>query len=269
MTATMLVGSVVSVSGTTAVVDLGDDESRRTLQKLRSVSSINPGDACLVLSEGGARYIVGVLGAAPAPPPEPPAPDPAPTPGRKKGKGKGSGGAGGGSTGSAPKPPKPPKTGTKTFQPTWAGSYRGGWRSDTSSLFQGDWTGRGTNTGAAYYGNGPSSLQQITGAYVLLYRGSGGSYAAQAPTMVLLAGKKRPGGAPRVLATARGPKLSINPKKGGKKVYTKFRLPASWLSRLASGEAGGIGIRVSGRNPYIQLSPAGAGMSLTCHWKET
>jgi len=159
--------------------------------------------------------------------------------------------------------PPPPKTtsGTSTVAPQSTGSWRAGsWRGDTTVLYQGDWTGRGIQEGAAYYGSGLSGVPgSITSATVRLVRQDGAGYtSAQIPTMTLLAGGSR-GGAPSRLATAPGPALETGQS-------TDWPVPSSWLASMNNGSAGGIGCYVGSTSPYVGLTPAAGGMTVTARW---
>lgn len=149
-------------------------------------------------------------------------------------------------------------SGTEPVGPEWSGTWRGGgWRRDTSHLIQGD-GGYGLSQGAAFYGEKLRTLGTLTGGRVRCERLTFGYYSPQAPTMRLLAGGKT-GQYPAVLATAPGPKLGSPGSVG------TFDLPADWLPRLASGEAGGIGIGIDTKMPYMRLD--GPGFTLTVDWE--
>lgn len=228
---------VLSSTSTTVTLRLADN-STLTVPKLRSYSP-SVSDVALVLKAGGAMYALGALNAAPVTPPDP-------------------------SVDPDPEPPSSTTVRSKTFRPTFTGTYRNGWRGDTSALYQGDWTGRGTNYGAAYYGSGPGGLSGIAvSATVRMQRHSGGAYGGQSPTLRLLTNKSRPGGFPSYSKALRGPSLSIGESK-------TFSIPVSWAQALINGTAGGIGIGVGSSSPYIQLAGRGAwgpAMELTIRWK--
>lgn len=198
------------------------------------------GDQVLVTRQGRRAYVIGLLGTAAtgsaasstrlAPPPE----DPTPT---------------------------APRTGSTVFKPTSTGSYRNGsWRGDTNDLYQGDWSGRGINTGAAFYGNGPRGLKPATctRVRVRLRRESGGSYGGVSPTLKLWQEKAR-SGAPNELRSTGGPSLSIGES-------STFTLPDAWGQDLIDGVAGGIGIKVGGSNPYVHLD--GPYMAVLIDWRK-
>lgn len=209
------------------------------------------GDTAVIVVEGGQAWLLGVLGDAPPPPPDP-EPDPEPDPGT------------GADPAPPPRPPAPPPQPTyerRVFRPTWSGTWRGGWRSDTSDLYQGDWTGRGINQGACWWGRLPTAIEDAT---LTLVRGSGaGVAAAQAPTMTLLAGTTRPAGAATVLATTPGPALARGRS-------AEWSLPEAWVAQMTSGAAGGIGITSgSSRTPYLALVVSGLGMTLALTVRRT
>ena len=204
---------------------------------LRHVTSIAVGDTAVVIQQGGQAWLVGVMGVEP-----PPASPVVPPPSEDQDV--------------VITPPAPPPATPVTIQlrPTFSGSYRAGaWRGDTSDLYQGDYTGRGINTGGCWWGPLPSSILSAT---LRLERGDAGAGAATAPTLCLLAGVARPGGAPTIRASVAGPALARG--RG-----TDWAVPAAWISQLAAGTAGGIGCTSGGsRTPYVSLLASGVGMTL-------
>jgi hypothetical protein len=131
-------------------------------------------------------------------------------------------------------------------------TYRGGWRTDTTDLYQGDWTGRGQNTGVAFYGSALVGLKADAGASgnrisVRVKRLEGGSYAAQAPTLWTVSQRVKPGGAPTRLASFAGP--SLKPGQSG-----TVTLPDARAAELLDGSAGGIACYVAADTPYLQLA---------------
>jgi len=212
-----------------------DDQTLR-LHVLRGYTP-TVGDEALVAVRGANGYVFGALGTAP----------PAPAPARD--------------ASDKPPPPEDPVYGADVFKPRQTGSYRGGsWRGDTRDLYQGDWTGRGVNQGAAFYGNGPRGLRGATvrRVRVTLKRNSGGSYGAVRPTLRLIAEKAR-AGAPNYIDNTLGPLLKIGERQ-------TFTLPDSWGAQLIAGTAGGVGIYVAGASPYVALE--GSAMSLRIEWKK-
>jgi hypothetical protein len=179
-------------------------------------------------------------------------------------------------TGDAPPAPKPvTTTGTLTCVPTATACFRdGSWRSDgdpTNSfdLFQGRYGGSsyGRNTGAAFYGSKPHTLNGATCTKVTLKlkRLSAGDYASRSVTLRLVSQTSRPGGAPTLNETTSGPSLTIGSS-------TTFTLPTSWGQALIDGTRGGIAIAVSSDDPYIQLAGRGswsAAMTLAISWRRT
>jgi hypothetical protein len=236
---TVEIWTVQSVSGNSVnVVNANTRLSFPYLRSYRIAGSSAPvaGDFVLVLRAGSAGWILGAFGAQPATPTPPPGPVPPPT--------------------------GPSQSGTTTILPTFTGSFRGGsWRGDTSALFQGDWTSRGINTGAAYYGTQATGIAaRASRATLSMRRGSGGVNGAQTPTLVLLGPQ---GGAPNVLASiSSGLGLAV----GGN---GDAAVPVDWAQQLIDGTAQGIGIYVNASAPYIQIegqSTDAAGMALRIEW---
>lgn len=248
--AELLAGRVLMVAGPVATVEI-DGEVLPPMQLARHLhgGGAAPGDACLVSVVNGSRVVTGVLGVAAAPPEPEPDPDGQELP---------------------PKPPELVLSGTSPVRPVWAGTYRNGWRGDTTDLYQGDWTGRGINRGAAYFGAAFQAWDEITRVRVGLHRLPGaGVSEARTPTMTLLAGGTRPSGAPVVLATASGPAMRAGDRIGfDEDGNGGWAVPSTWLSRLHSGEAGGIGIYVNAREPYLALSAAGEWMTARVDWRD-
>lgn len=211
------------------------DEGTVLVPILRAYSPTT-GDQCLVGVDGHAAYVLGALGTAPPPPKDPAEAKASTSP-----------------------PPDDPVKGAKSFKPVFTGTYRGGWRGDTRDLYQGDWTGRGNNTGAAYFGKGPSGLGGTCTRFEIRFkRGGGGSYAAVAPTFKLLDEKSRPGGAPTIEGSDVGPALKIGDVR-------TYRLPDAWGQAFMSGASGGIGI-ASGASPYLSL--VGGSISVRIEWRK-
>jgi len=143
----------------------------------------------------------------------------------------------------------PGSRGPEAVTPIRSATWRGGaWRGDTSDLFCGDYTSRGVNWGGAWYGSGFRGRGTLAAATATLVRGAGGIFAAQTPTMLLLAASDPPGAWAAPIATTAGPALSIGVPVG-------WAIPGGWLALLQSGGAGGIGIGQAGTTPYIHLSP--------------
>lgn len=237
-------GLILSRSGTQVTVEVGGEALPpiQLARHLHDPAAAAAGDACLIGEHLGARVVIGVLGTAAAPPPPPPDPDQ-----------------------DEDVTDKPPDvvTGSTPVRPVWTGSYRGGWRGDTADLYQGDWTGRGIQTGAAFYGPGIRAWDFIAGLTTLLRRIRGaGVSTAQRPTMALLAGDTRPGSTPTILATTPGPLLAPGDEHG-------WAWPTGWVEQVQDGTAGGLGITSGGsRTPYIGLTSSGGGMTTTVHWRD-
>lgn len=177
-------------------------------------------------------------------------------------------------------PPAPPPTQappppavnyyTASVVPVSTGSYRGGWRSDTSDLFQGDYTGRGINTGAAFYGDQivglGANLAWPVGITLTTQRIGGGSFASVSPTLITI-GDRYPAGAPSGLASTAGVGLTIGAT--GTQLLpgsVTTGAPTGMVLALMNGTAGGLGIYVASTTPYCGwagLGTWGAAMSLS------
>lgn len=208
------------------------------VQVLRHVSSILVGDTGVVMVDAGRAVLTGVLAGS-----LPPAGETAPE-------------ISGGDGVDSGAPSAPPSTAKPIpLRPTFSGSFRAGsWRTDTSDLYQGDWTGRGINSGGCWWGKLPASLSAAT--LTLVRSSAAGSGAALAPTLTLLAGTSRPAGAPSVLASVAGPALLR-----GKSA--PWPVPGAWLALMAAGTAGGIGCTSgASTSPYLALVASGVGMTL-------
>lgn len=207
----------------------------------RHLAGVAVGEQVLIGSEGARQWAVMLLGTAPPPPPPPPPP-----------------------TDGGTKPPPEESTtvtGKEACPVSWSGTYRNGSRrGDTQDMYCGDWSGTGINRGAVSWGRKPSKLGTLTAGSLRLYRLQGGVFAAQPLTMLLLAGVGPWGSFPSILATASGPSIAVDKS-------ATWSLPSNWLGRLASGEAGGIGIGNGSSAPYIHI--AGAKCVLTLNWERT
>lgn len=227
-------GVVLATSGQSVTVDLGAGGSE-TLEKLRGVV-VAAGDLAHITTVGRARFVDGVIGVGSAPTPE--------------------------SAETVPPPaPQNIAAGSWGFTPIDAGSWRDGWRDDTSLLWQGRHETGGLQYGAAWYGEGPSALPgQLVAVDVEVQLAAG--VGPVAPSMALYAETVRPDGQPTLLASASGPLLEVD----GPPVT--WRMPEDWAALLGSGAAGGLGCYVPGDVPALALSGEGAGMAITCYWED-
>ena len=228
---------------------------------VRVTTGLSPaqGDRILVVRHGSVYWGIATIPAPPTVTPTPvAAPDTAPDTG---------------DTAPAPKPTV--TTGTLTCVPTATACYRdGSWRSDgdpTNSfdLYQGRYSGSsfGRNTGCAFYGSKPHTLNgaTCTKATVKLKRLSAGDFAARAVTLRLVSQTSRPSGAPTLNESTGGPSLKIGDT-------STFTLPNSWGQALIDGSRGGIAINVGSDDPYIHLAGRGswsAAMTLTISWRRS
>jgi hypothetical protein len=228
-----------STSGTVLANVLG------TITSIRVVAGliVTTNDILLVEQIGQEWWAVAL--AYDATPPAPPAPPPA-----------------------AP-PSRPPTIGKSVFSPVETRSYRSsvfvGWRTDTTSVYQGQYGGNGLHTGCAFYGTGPRSLKgaTVTSASVQVRRLSGGTYAAQTTTLWLLVQATRPAGAPSRGSSTSGPRLAVGSTG-------TFTIPTSWAQGMVDGTAGGLAIFVSGSSPYVRLAGKGdwsPAFSMTINWR--
>lgn len=149
-----------------------------------------------------------------------------------------------------PDPPSQPVTGTNTFPATDAATYRGsGWRSDTSNVIQGDWTGNGINTGAWFYGTVVADSLPgvtVTGIEVYLRRQTGGVNSAQAAGVKGHAMPSRAG----------APTFTVGPQNVSLAVGNAgwYALPTSWGQQMVAGTLRGVGIQAPGASPYVVLA---------------
>jgi len=218
------------------------------------------GNILLLARLGSTYYVINVIPAAPtSTPATPPPTDTAPI-----------------DTGDAPPAPKPvTTTGTLTCVPTATACYRdGSWRSDgdpvnSFDLYQGRYGGSsfGRNTGVAFYGSKPHTLNgaTCTRATVKIKRLSAGDFSARSATLRLVTQTSRPGGAPTLNESTSGPSLTIGSS-------STFTLPTSWGQALIDGTRGGIGITVSSDDPYIHLAGRGAwsaAFTVSLSWRRT
>lgn len=149
------VGQVVSFAAFDVTVDLGG-ATPLTVARLRSYDDPVVGDIVYVVADGNRRVCLGAT-SDPANPPDNP----------------------------FGVPPEPITEGTATFPAVDAATLRGNWRTDTQTLYQGDATGGGLNTGVWFYGpaiNATLEGATVTDAHIWLRRDSEGA-GNLAPTL--------------------------------------------------------------------------------------
>lgn len=170
-------------------------------------------------------------------------------------------------------PPDPPQPPQRRFAavPVATGSYRNGaWTS--TALRQGAQDEGGPWVGAAYYGRQFLALNAdpATAAIAVTLRRAPGRtvLGSAAPTLWLLTEHEQPAGAPVLVegSSVAGPALRAGQS-------ATFGLPAQMVAALLGGAAGGVGIRVGGATPYIELEgraqhPAGMLATVT-FWRMT
>lgn len=166
----------------------------------------------------------------------------------------------------APPPPQPVTVaGTTVFGPVDTRTYESSWRTDNTSVYQGQYGGSGNRTGCVFYGTPPRSLSGATiiSAFFQVRRQSGGAYAAQAATMRLMTNATRPAGAPTLTSSTGGPILPTN-------AQGQHAVPASWVQSMVDGTAGGLAFFVAGGSPYMVFSGYGdwsPAFNLTVNWQ--
>lgn len=160
-------------------------------------------------------------------------------------------------------------TGTLTCAPVETRSYRPGgpgpaWRTDTTDVVQGAYSGLGNSTGCAFYGTKPKSLTgaTVTSATIRVRRITGGDYAARTATLRLVTEATRPSGAPTLGSSTTGPSLAVNTTN------TAFAIPTSWAQAMVDGTAGGLAVYESDGSPYMRFAGKGSS-ALTGAWTLT
>lgn len=164
-------------------------------------------------------------------------------------------------------PPAPPGgavVGSLVVSPVETRSYRGSWRTDNTSVYQGQYGGWGNHTGCAFFGGGPRSLVGATvlSAVIQVRRLTGGTYAAQATTMRLVTQSTRPAGAPTLGASTPGPLLAVD-------TQGLHPVPASWAQSMVDGTAGGLALFDASGSPYVRLAGNGdwsPAFTMTINW---
>jgi len=153
----------------------------------------------------------------------------------------------------SPSTPGVPAPKATTISPTDSGSWRGG-RPDEyhSTPTQGDWTGRGNERGAWFYGSAISNAcsgKTVASMKVVFSRKSGSGVSAKRPLHLYLhSHSSAPSGQ---LNLGDGPEELLSLSVGAKGTAT---LPASWRSQLASGSAKGLAIYSSGSRDYMAVT---------------
>lgn len=173
-----------------------------------------------------------------------------------------------------PPPPKPVvRTGTLICAPIQTCTWRDGkWRTDVpggtsaGDTLQGAYAGYGNNTGCAFYGSKPRSLNgaTVTRAVIRVRRDRAGVFSAVTTTLRLVTQSTRPGGAPSLTSSTSGPRLPV----GG--YDNSFDIPTSWAQAIVNGSAGGLAI-YSGSSPYVRLagrSSWGPAWTMTIYWRK-
>lgn len=160
-------------------------------------------------------------------------------------------------------------TGTLVCAPVETRSYRPAgpgpaWRTDTTDVVQGQYSGLGNSTGCAFYGTKPRSLAgaTVTSASIRVRRITGGDYAARTATLRLVTETTRPSGAPTLGSSTTGPSLAVNTTN------TAFAIPTSWAQAMVDGTAGGLAVYEADGSPYMRFAGKGSS-ALTGAWTLT
>lgn len=234
---TLLATATAAKSGSTVTALI--DGVVTTIQAVRDLT-IASGDVLVVVKIGSQWFAVGrAYTAAPTPPINGSVPTP-----------------GGGTSGITP------------FSPIETRSYRNGaWRTDNPNVYQGQYGGGGNHTGAVFYGDGPRSLAGATvlDASILVRRGAGGAYAAQATTMRLMTNATRPAGAPTLTSSTAGPNIAQ-----GVALTDGFGVPAAWAQAIVDGTAGGLAFFDGDGSPYVIFDGRGTwgpAFTLNINWR--
>lgn len=167
-----------------------------------------------------------------------------------------------------PVPNPPSVSGKLTVGPVETRSYRNSaWRTDNTTVYQGQYGGGGNHQGCVFYGAAPRSLAGATvlDASIVVRREQGGIFAAQSTTMRLMTNATRPGGAPTLTSSTAGPSLAVGAANTG-----GFGVPISWVQAMVDGTAGGLAFFVAGAAPYVRFSGLGdwgPAFTLTIAWQ--
>lgn len=168
---------------------------------------------------GHEGHITGVLQANPNPAPPPPPPPPPPS-----------------ESSSAPSAPQSTRhTVTAKATATW----RGGWRGDTTHVYQGKYGSRPPNHGFWFYGPGAFATvpDRFTRVSIFLKAGSGVGPTGPSPVRLRLHTHAAKG---RGYPTLIGPGLGSRAFSMADGQWGWFRLPDEWVPLLLSGAAAGV-----------------------------
>lgn len=226
------VGRVKTYTAGALVIVVTLDGADVTMPCLKSSPAYAAGQTVQVMKDGKSTALcLGIIG-TPPPPPVPPGPPP------------------------PPPVVEPTRTArTITLLPSFTGTYRAGegWSPTFGDeVVQGDYGGYGINTGFASYGDQVAGLHaDISKPYsgrLRYFRRSGGTYAAQSPTLYLATDRYRPAGLPTKTGSAwTGTAVAVGDG-------AEWDLPTGWVGALLAGSAGSLGSYVAGSDPYIRLT---------------
>jgi hypothetical protein len=175
-------------------------------------------------------------------------------------------------------PPTTARKGTLVVHPVETRSYETGrgWRTDTTSVFQGDHGGRANHIGCAFYGAKPRTLAgaTVTDAEAYVRRMPGGPNGSAPTVLRLLGDATRPAGSPPLTGSDTGPDTEV--RKPGAKGWAKktpadtFDVPTAWVQSIVDGTAGGLGIYDGDGDPYVRYAGRGdwaPAWTLTIQWE--
>lgn len=224
-------------TGSTVTCTVGGTEI--TVEVARDLT-VAAGDILLVLRQGAAWWAVQRLYTAPPTPPE--------------------------DNAVAPDPKPAVVTGSLVVSPVETRSYRGGWRTDTTDVRQGQYGGWGNHTGCAFYGAKPRSLagSTVTAATIKVRRISGGVFAATGTTLRLVTQAYKPLGAPTLGSSTAGPALAVGKTDGS------FDIPTAWAQAMVDATAGGLAVYDAGGSPYVVFAGRGdwsPAWTMTITWR--
>lgn len=158
---------------------------------------------------------------------------------------------------------------TPTAAAVWRGS---GWRTDTSTLYQGDWTGRGDNATYMFYAGAFARLKglTVTSSDLYLHAGPGGPSGATTARCQLHGASSKTATRPAVYESFNGPTLADNAAGWAP-------VPAATIQLLAAGSRQGVALTATGPadySAYLPLAPARVGGdplqgSLRIYWTTT
>ncbi len=129
-------------------------------------------------------------------------------------------------------------------------TWRGGWRRDTASAYQGDWTGSGDNSGFWFYSQAKLRRLQglvITATKVYMHAGAGGSFGATTAKLNYHSSARRGSTKPTLSQAWDGPALADGAAAWG-------TVPTGVSADLVA-SGGGLAVASTGRTFYSSFKP--------------